>query len=138
MTTYSVGDRVVLPKRSNLETWNEYEDDVTRGEVKAIPEEGKFTVKWDSSWIKPNPGTYNANELMPEAEANEILARLESEYEAWAGPIREKMKQAGQLLKEAGELADAQKKSLTEMHDIMSPLLGAMDSLGWSTSSLSC
>ena len=41
------------------------------------------------------------------------------------------MKQAAKLLQEADELAAKQDKNLTDMHNIVSPLLEAMENLGW-------
>jgi hypothetical protein len=136
MSKFKVGDRVVDPDRSNLEEWNEYEDDTTRGEVTAVGEDGKISCKWDDSWHKPS--THNADDLITEAEADKILAKLEKEFEKWAAPIRKKMEQAAKLLSEAGELASAQGKDLSELHEIVGPLIGAMDDVGWRTSSLSC
>lgn len=137
--TFEVGARVVWIARSNLKTHNEYEDDdCTRGVVKSIGEDGKLTCKWDSRWTEPNPSKHNARELMAEDEADAILSKLEAEYEAWAGPIREKMKQAAELLAEADRLATKQKRNLTEMHEVVGPLIRAMDDVGWQTSSLSC
>lgn len=137
MKTFSVGDRVVWVKYSNLKTWDEYED-TTRGTVKTVDTEGRLSVKWDDKWHNEKPVKLSPDALISEEEANQIRSKLEAEYEVWAGPIREKMQQAGQLLAEAGELAAKQKKDLAEMHEIISPLLEAMDDLGWSTSSLSC
>ncbi len=96
MTKFKVDDRVVLVARSNLEEWNEYEDDTTRGTVTSISDDGKISCKWDDSWVVP--GTYNADELITEAEADKILAKLEKEFEKWAGPIRKKMEQAARCL----------------------------------------
>jgi hypothetical protein len=136
MKTFKKDDRVVLVARSNLEEWNEYEDDTTRGVVTSVDAEGKISCKWDDSWHKPS--THTADELITEAEANKILAKLEKEFEVWAGPIRKKMEQAAKLLTEASELAAKQNKDLVEMHELVGPLIGAMDDIGWRTSSLSC
>lgn len=133
---FSVGDRVVLVARSNLKEWNEYEDDTTRGTVTAVSENGTVSCTWDDSWVVP--GTYNADELITEDKADKILAELEKEFERWAGPIRKKMEQAARCLNEARELADKQGKDLSEMHEIVGPLISAMDDCGWRTSSLSC
>jgi hypothetical protein len=139
MKTFEKGARVVLVAESNLTTHNEYEDDdCTRGVVKSVDKDGKLTVKWDSSWRTTNPSKHDASELMAEEEANKILDKLEAEYEVWAGPIREKIKEAAKLLAEADKLANKQKRDLTEMHEIVGPLIGAMDDVGWRTSSLSC
>ena len=136
MNKFKVGDRVMDPDRSNLEEWNEYEDDTTRGVVESIDPEGKVHVKWDDSWHKPS--THNADDLISEAEGDKILAKLEKDFEKWAGPIRKKIELAAKYLSEAGELANKQNKDLSEMHEIVGPLIGAMDDLGWRTSSLSC
>lgn len=137
--TFEVGARVVLVERSNLDTHNEYEDDdTTRGVVKSVDAEGKLTCKWDNSWITPNPSKHTASELMAEAEANKILEKLEAEYEVWAGPIRKKIEESAKLLAEAGELAAKKDRDLSEMHEIVGPLISAMDDIGWRTSSLSC
>jgi hypothetical protein len=78
------------------------------------------------------------DELITEVEADKILSKLEREYEVWAGPIRKKDGKAAKLLQEVGELADEQNRELIEMHDVVGPLIHAMDELGWRTSSLSC
>ena len=137
--TFKVGDRVLLLERSDLETHNEYEDDDTcRGEVLSISEEGKFKCKWDQVWGQPNPSDHTAEELISEKEADKILSKLEKEYEAWASPIRKKMEEAAKLLEQAGKMADKQGRELAEMHEVVGPLISAMDNLGWRTSSLSC
>ena len=137
--TFQVNDRVVWVERSNLKSHNEYEDDdCTRGVVKAVGEGGLVTVKWDSKWMEPRTQSIHSNKLISEAEANQILSKLEAEYEAWAGPIKAKIKEAAKLLDEAGDLADDQNRNLAEMHEVVGPLIRSMDNLGWRTSSLSC
>lgn len=135
---FEVGQRVVLVSGSNLDSHNEYGDDVTRGLIKSIDEEGKILIKWDNSYNNTNNRKRKASELMLEVDANAILSKLEADFEVWAGPIREKMKQAGALLKEAGKLADKQGRDLTQMWELTGPLTSAMDEVGWRTSSLSC
>ena len=136
--TFKVNDRVVKNDRA-LKNHCEYEgdDDTSRGVVKEIKGD-KYLVKWDPEWSYPNPSEVYAKDLVSEEEAEQILAKLEAEYEVWAGPIREKIEEAAKLLSEAGKLAEKQKRDLAEMHEIVSPLLGAMDDIGWRTSSLSC
>jgi hypothetical protein len=138
MKTFEVGTRVVLVEASNLDTYNVDEDDTTRGVVKSIDEAGKLLVKWDDSWRKPNPEKVLADALITEAEADQILSKLEEEYEVWAAPIRAKIEESAKLLKEAGKLADKQNQDLAELHDLVGPLISAMRSVGWRTSSLSC
>ena len=92
MSKFKVGDRVIDPDRSNLEEWNEYEDETTRGVVELVDSEGKVHVKWDDSWHKPS--THNADDLISEAEGDKILAKLEKDFEKWAAPIRKKIELA--------------------------------------------
>lgn len=136
MKTFEVGQRVVLISGSNLDTHEEYED-MTRGLVKSIDKEGSLTVKWDPNWRKLNPSTHVARELMAEDEANKILSKLEEEYNIWAVPVKEKIKQAANLLIEADALAALQNTNIIDM-DAVNPLLSAMEDIGWSTSSLGC
>lgn len=139
MKTFKVGDRVVHVKDSSLEEWNADDyDDTIRGVVKGIHKSGKLLIEWDLSWRNKEHAEAMPDELISEAEANKILSKLEAEYKAWADPIKEKVEQAAKLLREAGKMASKQKKELIEMHDLVYPLLGTMDGLGWSTSSLSC
>jgi hypothetical protein len=135
---FEVGQRVAVKSKSNLKEWNQYERDVTLGVVKSIGEDGKVTVKMDGKWHTPNPDKFDSTNLITEVEANQILDKLEAEFEAWAAPIRDKMTQAGDLLLEANKLAQKQKVDLVEMHELVSPLINAMSKVGWSTSSLSC
>ena len=138
MKTFAVGDRVVSREYSDLDAYNEFEDDIIRGVVKKIHESGKLLIKWDCSWHNKEHAEAMPEDLISEEEANEILAKLEAEYKVWADPIQEKMEEAGKLLREAGKLAAKQKRDLSEMHELVAPLISAMDSIGWSTSSLSC
>lgn len=136
MNNFKVGDRVI--RKDSVQQFNEYENDSICGVVKSLGMNGAITVKWDSEYINPNPQTLDYDKLLTEAEGNEKWSALEAEYEVWAAPIRDKMKEAGALLKEAGLLAKKQKRDLTELHELTGPLLSAMDNIGWSTSSLSC
>lgn len=138
--TFEVGQRVVWTERSDLTTHNEDEDggDVTRGVVKSISDDGIYSVKLDGGYHKPNPVKLSADKLITEVEADEILSKLEAEFEAWAGPIREKLKQAGEFLKEADKVANEHGRELHQMWDIIDPLTSAMEDIGWRTSSLTC
>ena len=133
---FKQGDRVVLDD-DILQTYNEYGEEAVRGVVEET-KESKLLVKWDYSWRTPNPEEVAAEDVVSEAKADKILSKLEKDYEKWAAPIRKKMEAAAKLLKEANELATAQRRELAEMHDITGSLLGAMDEVGWRTSSLSC
>lgn len=140
MTKFEIGQRVVNVECSNLKTHNEYEEDVARGVVVALyaDEQDNVRVKWDSKWMKPNPEKISSEKLIAEEDANKILSKLDKEYEAWASPIREKLKEAGELLREADRLAQKQGRNLVEMYVLTGELTNAMDEVGWRTSSLSC
>jgi len=70
---------------------------------------------------------------------------LDEEFDALELQIREKIKAAGELIKEANELAKPSHGNLRQFtYDdrldwgILSPLFGSVDQAGWSTSSLAC
>ena len=137
MKTFAVGDRVVSREYSDLDAYNEYEEDALRGVVKKIHESGKLLIKWDDFWHNKEHAEAMPEDLISETEANEILAKLEAEYKVWADPIQEKMeeagkllREAGKLLREAGKLAAKQKRDLSEMHEFVAPLISA-DGFYW-------
>lgn len=138
MSEFKVGDRVVDKVESDLE----YHQDkyVIRGTILSFKENDPNTVKvnWDQYWVSPNPSNISIDKLILEEEADQLLSKLEAEYEIWAAPIRVKMKEAGQLILEANALALKEKKSLVDLHELSAGLTNAMDEVGWSTSSLSC
>lgn len=139
MKKYKKDDRVVLFETSNLETHNEYEDDdTTRGVVLSVDNKGRVFVKWDGPYRTPNPSYHMPSELILEAKADQILSKLEDEYEVWAAPIRKKIEKAAKLLLEANEMAGEQGRELVEMENLNSALIDAMDKAGWQTSSFGC
>src|SRR5579885_3633810 len=80
--TFEIGQRVVVVHLSSLKKHNEYEDDdCTRGTVKDIKGD-KYLVKLDGSWHKPNHQEFTGSQLITEEEADQILTKLEEEYEA--------------------------------------------------------
>lgn len=133
---FKVGDRVVLNDEC-LVAYDEYSDDCFRGKVSSI-EGKKITVIWDDSWRNENAEALTPDELISEEKADKIIDKLEKQYEKWASPIRKKIEDAAKLLAEADKLAQKKNRDLAEMHELVSPLLCAMDDIGWSTSSLSC
>ena len=76
--------------------------------------------------------------MITEEKAEQVLSALEIEYEKWAAPIRDKVKQAAALLQQAGDLANERKSDLIELDDLSNPLLNTMSKLGWNTSSFRC
>lgn len=109
------------------------------GKVIEVSEDpNKVIVKWDNKYY-PKPVEKSVKDLMTEEEAKGILFKLEYEYNQVAERVRGKMIEAGQLLKEAEEIALRElDKPVSEMHDAIYPLTRAMDECGWSTSSLFC
>jgi len=136
MEIFQVGRRVVLLDKS-LKIYNEDGNYYCEGVVQEVLRSGKYLVKWDSDCREPNPERVKPEDLVSEEEARKILSTLEKEYEIWATPIKNKIKQAASLLQEAGRLANKQDTSIMNMHDAVSSLLRAMEDCGWSTSSLS-
>ena len=137
MSKFEVGNRVGRSEELDEDEWNPNEDLSYRGEVIEV-NGNKVFVNWDDDWQKKNPEEIYESELMLESEMDEKLSELEKEYNAWVGPIAEKVKEAAKLLNEASNLADANGKELANMHDAVSPMLGAMRNAGWRTSALWC
>ena len=121
MKKFKVGQRVVL-RNSALEEYNDDGSYTQEGIVQEIHKSGKCLVKWD----KGNTAGVEPDDLVSEEEAEKILDTLEKEYDAWANPIKNKMKQAAKLLQEADELAAKQDKNLTDMHNIILDLFGLL------------
>lgn len=138
MKKFEVGERVVLVKESNLETYDPECDDTTRGIVKSVDDPNMPLVRWDNSWKNPRTEKVKADGLITEVEAEAIISKLEQEYEAVAGPIREKISASAKLLTEAGQLAKKQNMNLSEVNELVSPLISAMRGIGWRTSALNC
>ena len=129
MKKFKVGQRVVL-RNSALEEYNDDGSYTQEGIVQEIHKSGKCLVKWDKGWDKGwekgNTAGVEPDDLVSEEEAEKILDTLEKEYDAWANPIKNKMKQiknkmkqAAKLLQEADELTAKQDKNLTDMHNCL-------------------
>lgn len=135
MNKFEIGSRVV----EDFDKWNPDEDDTERGEVVGENvKNGHVFVKWDSDWRKPNPSEADPSTLIPEAEADAKLSRLEKEYSDLAKQIHEKVTAAAAMLNEASALASASNLELSEMHDAVRPMMHALRNGGWRTSALHC
>lgn len=67
------------------------------------------------------------------------LPEIEKEYKAVSKLIKENMKEAARLVRESNKLAQkAHASSLESMYDAVRPLVDAMDSSGWRSSSWGC
>ena len=70
--------------------------------------------------------------------ASDIPA-LEKEFKIAMKAVKEKVKEAAALVKEANKMAlEAHAKSLESLSDVSQPLVNAMDSAGWHSSSWGC
>lgn len=147
---FKVGDRVI-------EKWEEYQpyDDYNRRgkivsvTVGVVPEtngvvlaEGEVAVTWDEAWMRSSDlqstVAISADDLLHEKDGDKQLSVLDKEFRKLEKSVEVKMKEAGRLIKQANKIAiKAGMESLIDMN-AAGPLLAAMDSCGWSTSSLSC
>lgn len=134
----------------------EYCDGPEFGKITDILPGGKVKVLWDNDNYNDHsevfskttgklqksisvPSEVDAKLLLPEAEMKAKFSELEKEYDAVADQIREKLKEAGKLIKEANKMAKKTgADSLNDMYDAVGPLEDAMDACGWRTSSWSC
>jgi uncharacterized protein YwqG len=93
-------------------------------------------VKWDESDFSEYDEEEVEVELLTLAsERNSI----EADFKAATKEVKQKMKDAAKLIKEANSIAlDAHAKSLADMYDAVSPLIDAMDNAGWRSSSWGC
>lgn len=82
----------------------------------------KVTVKWDDG---------SQEDIYDESLIPEDLSDL-------YGDIISKFEQAGNLIKEANDLASKEKLDLFQLSNIADPLMSALENVGWSTSSMSC
>lgn len=111
------------------------------GTVTSILEADKqATVKWDNQWYaKYNDAPIDFTELMHEESFKKLHTKLEEKYNTAEKEIVQKMKQAGKLVKEANKLAKKLTgRELSDMYEAISPLVDAMDSSGWRSSSWGC
>jgi len=138
MNKFELGDRVVKLDRA-LQKHNAEDDNTRRGVVDAISrKEGKVLVQWDSHWVNPKPEEMDVSLLVSEKEAEAKLSQLETEYNAWATAVKEKVQAAAALIEEAGDIAEAHGYSLGETYDLNTGIQSAMGHAGWNTSSWGC
>ena len=138
---YPIGTRVATKVNIKVKDLviEEPDCDTLFGAVVQIAEKpNKVIVKWDNKYY-PKPVEILVEKLMTEEEAKGILFKLEYEYKLVAEKVKGKMIEAGQLLREAEQIALRDlDKPVSEMRDAIYPLTKAMDECGWSTSSLFC
>jgi hypothetical protein len=99
------------------------------------PSETSVVVKWDG--YKYCSKT-DIDDLMLEVDVDKKLAPIEEEFNDLTKDIEAKMKLAGQAIRMANKIAKELGVENLSSLDCVSPLLKAMDDVGWRTSSLSC
>lgn len=129
-----------------FDKYNLHEDIRLRGVVLADPRvdvitgEEKVYVHWDNpQWRQENPEEVLTQSLVLEADGDAKYNKLEAEWNVAETEVTAKLKQAAQLITEAGDIADkAGCDSLANLYDAIRPLYRAMDGAGWNTSSFGC
>lgn len=102
-----------------------------------IAKAGKVWVEWDEC---DHRGEGEVDEVSIDILTLESdLPEIEKEYKAASKLIKENMKEAARLVRESNKLAQkAHAASLESMYDAVRPLVDAMDSSGWRSSSWGC
>lgn len=98
-------------------------DAFAKGEVVSFDGDYDVQVKLEND---PKVYSYEPYEVVPES--------LAESYET----IAANLKQAGELISKAADLADKNGDELREMYDLVRPLYKALDNAGWSSSSMRC
>jgi hypothetical protein len=122
---------------------DEYDDYTLVGVVRskeAAP--GKVYVKWIEGELADDAEGEDSEGEEVDIKVLGLLSErteMEKEFKAVQKQVKEKMKAAAALIKEAGKMADkAGLPSLANMYDVSSPLVDAMDNNGWRSSSWGC
>lgn len=98
----------------------------------------KTLVKWDRNYFSNQPQEVYTDVLILESEGMEKHSKLQEEFEDLERQCRKKLEFAVEAIAEADRLASAKGYALSSMHEAVGPLVDAMGSAGWSTSSWSC
>lgn len=118
-----------------------HNDPPRKGTVIALTDDpNKVVVEWDKGWssAKSEVAKVDVSGLMLEAAAAAEFDRLSAEFEKVEEAIRLVVQESADKLTEAMKMASAHGEELAELHEAVYPLLRAMDSAGWRTSSLHC
>lgn len=115
---------------------DEYDDYTLVGVVRSQPASaGKVWVKWIEGEREGEEEEIDVKVLSLESAKSD----LEKEFKVVEKQIKEKMKTAAALIKEANKMAKAAgARNLQDMYEASSPLVSAMDSSGWRSSSWGC
>jgi len=117
-------------------TLDDYGDYTMIGVVRSQPASaGKVWVKWIEGERTGEEEEVDVKVLSLESSKND----LEKEFKVVEKQIKEKMKEAAKLVKEANKMAKAAgARNLESLYEAAGPLVSAMDSSGWHSSSWGC
>ncbi len=118
--------------------YDQYDETALLGTViNKQADDGCVWIKWDDFDEDEDEGQSEVNIDILTLESD--LSKIEAEFKSYTKQIKEKMKEAASLIYEASDLADkARASSLADMYEEVSPLITAMDSSGWRSSSWDC
>lgn len=117
--------------------YDEYSDNELVGVIRSQKaSRNKVWVKWiEGDLADDKDHEVELKVLSLEAERS----RFEQDFKKFEKQVEEKMKAAATLVNQAGKLAKkAHVRSLERMYSAVSPLVDAMDSNGWRSSSWGC
>lgn len=115
---------------------DEYDDYTIIGVVRTEdPGEGNVKVTWIEGDMK-DEAEEDVNPKVLSLLSDR--SKLDEEFKAVEKEIKEKMKSAAALVREAGKLAKKHGAELQSMYDAAGPLVSAMDDNGWRSSSWGC
>lgn len=117
-------------------TYDEYDDNTLIGVVRSEPAKGnKVVVKWIEGDREEEQEEVDVAVLALASSRPE----LEKEFKTAQKAIKDKLKEAAKIVKEANIMAKkAGAKNLESMYDAIDPLIDAMDASGWRSSSWGC
>lgn len=117
-----------------------HNDPPRKGVVIALTDDpNRVVVDWDkTNWGKSEVAKVDVSGLMLEADGTAEFDRLSAEFEKMQEAIHGVVQEAADKLTEAMKMAQANGEELAELHEAVYPLMRAMNSAGWRTSSLHC
>lgn len=135
IATYEYGDEYgdqtpsIVPYAAN-----DYDDYTLVGVIRSKESSaGKVWVKWiEGELTEEDDQEVELKVLSLESERSE----LEKEFKETTKLVKEKMQEAAKLVNEAGRLVKPRR--LERMYEAVRPLVSAMDSNGWRSSSWGC
>lgn len=117
-------------------TFDEYSDDSDYTLVGVVLSQPASAGK---VWVKWTEGDREDEEIdIKVLSLESSKADLEKEFRVIEKQIKEKMKEAAKLVKEANKIAKNAGANLKNLYEAVSPLIDAMDSCGWHSSSWGC